>query len=109
MDETTFKLADVERLAAILDAKCVDLDDKDRTLLHGIFALAGQASAGEPEEVSGFGLLPFEPTTSLFGSFQLGGTTGGPGPIIITKQIGVASPQLLDAHWKSETFLPGAP
>ena len=27
-----------------------------------------------------------------------------PGPVIVTKSIGGASPQLLDAHWKAELF-----
>jgi hypothetical protein len=70
MSETTFELSDVEHLAAKLDA--VDLDEKDRATLHAIFALAGQAVAGESEnedEVSGF-------------SFQGVGGDGSPGAII---------------------------
>jgi hypothetical protein len=55
MTETTLELADVECLAATLDA--VDLDDKDRATLHAIFALAGQATAGQSDEVSGFSIV----------------------------------------------------
>ena len=75
MTETTFELADVERLAATLDA--VDLDDTDRATLHAVFALAGRAAADEREnEVSGF-LLPAI-RGGLMGSFQLDGTSGNP-------------------------------
>jgi hypothetical protein len=70
MTEMTFDLADVERLAATLDVLCVGLDDKDRATLHAVFALAGQAVAGENEdEVSGF-------------SLQSTGGDGSPGAII---------------------------
>ncbi len=100
-------LSHVERLAAALDA--VELGEEDRATLHAIFALAGCTAAqgtadgaGE-EEVGGFSfsIVP----DSLLGSFQLGGSAGGSsGGLHITKSIGAASPQLLDAHWTSETF-----
>lgn len=66
MSDEGFELEDVQRLAATLDT--VELGEKDRALLHAIFALAGQATgaAGGPDdEVSGFAALP----GGLFGSF----------------------------------------
>jgi hypothetical protein len=99
------RLADVERLAAALEA--AELGEEERAMLHAVFALAGSAAAqgasdGE-DEVAGFSLSVVP--DSLLGSFQLGGTTGGgSGGIQITKQIGAASPQLLNAHWTSETL-----
>jgi hypothetical protein len=67
MSETTFELADVERLAATLDD--VELDDRDLATLHAVFALAGQAAAGEGAEgeVSGFS---FQSYTSFKGKDQ---------------------------------------
>ena len=102
MAQGDFDTSDVAHLATELDA--VQLDERDRATLHAVFALAGKAVEHEGEdEVSGFS-FPVVPT-SLFDSFQLGGTTGG-GTIRLTKSIGGASPQLLDAHWKNESFNP---
>ena len=87
MTETTFDLGDVKRLAAALDA--FDLEDQDRDALRAIFALAGQAAAGDNEnEVSGFALdaadgllLPAISHAniggSLFASFQWGARKAG--------------------------------
>jgi hypothetical protein len=89
----TFELSDVERLATTLDA--VDLDDSDRVTLHAVFALAGQAAAAETEdEVSGFS----GPSASsgLFGSFQLGGTSGATGASSLLLQ--TAHSQLLQTQ-----------
>ncbi len=57
-------LRDVERLASTLDA--ANLDDTDRATLHAVFALAGQAVAGEGDEVSGFSIV-----------YQMPGGAGG--------------------------------
>jgi hypothetical protein len=86
--DTTFTIADVERLAGVLDS--VELDDQDRRTLHAVFALAGSAVAGEDDEVSGFAFDAYlsikgsnngaiapskNPATGgLFGSFTLGVT-----------------------------------
>ena len=43
MAPSTFTMSDVERLAANLDPVCAELDEKDRDLLHAIFAWAGQS------------------------------------------------------------------
>jgi type VI protein secretion system component Hcp len=74
MTEMTFDLADVERLATTLDA--IKLDDSDRSTLHAVFALAGQAAAGQSEdEVSGFSFPRL--SGGLIGTFQTGGSGGG--------------------------------
>ena len=52
-----FTMSDVERLAARLDPVCAELDERDRDLLHAVFAWAGQAVGGEAAEVEGFGTL----------------------------------------------------
>ena len=72
MTGSTFDPSDVERLAAHLDA--VDLDEKDRATLHTVFALAGQATAGQQDhEVSGFAFAACDMASpNLFGSFQWG-------------------------------------
>ena len=49
-----FTMSDVERLAARLDPVCAELDERDRDLLHAVFAWAGQAVAAEAAEVEGF-------------------------------------------------------
>jgi hypothetical protein len=51
----TFDLSDLERLSTVLDA--LELDEKNRATLHAVFALAGMATAGSEDEVSGFALL----------------------------------------------------
>jgi len=73
MSDERFELEDVQRLAATLDT--VELGEKDRALLHAIFALAGQATGatGDPDdEVSGFAAL----AGGLFGSFVTPPTAG---------------------------------
>ena len=79
MTETTIDLADVQRLAATLDA--VNLDSKDRATAHAVFAVAGQGTVGvNDDEVSGFAVdafLRFDSaspslTGNLFDSFQWG-------------------------------------
>jgi len=78
--ESMIELADVERVAALLDARCADLNEKDRSALHAIFALAGRAVAPESDEVRGFELdsggIPLSGGLnlggSLFQSFQWG-------------------------------------
>ena len=80
MSEKAFALGDVERLAAALDTKCADLDDRDQATLHAVFTLAGRAAAvGNEDEVSGFGSSPQAiifvggiTQGGLFNSFQLG-------------------------------------
>jgi len=75
--ETTFDLADVEHAAAALDR--LDLEERDRAVLHAIFARAGEATAAEEGEVSGFSLnftlvggeAP-DLNGNLMGSFQWG-------------------------------------
>jgi len=52
-----FTMSDVERLAARLDPVCAELDERDRDLLHAVFAWAGRAVGGEAGEVEGFGAL----------------------------------------------------
>jgi hypothetical protein len=103
-------LADVERLATVLDE--AELDEEDRATLHAVFALAGRAAArdGAPDadadaddEVAGFSFST-DPN-SLLGSFQLGGSSGGSsGGIQISRQVGAASPQIWQGDWTSETF-----
>jgi hypothetical protein len=63
MPEVT--MDDVERVATKLDA--IDLTDEDRTTLHAVFALAGQAAGAGGDEVSGFAL----------DAIQWSGSTGG--------------------------------
>jgi hypothetical protein len=93
MTEVNFQLSDVERLATTLDA--VDLNDSDRATLHAVFALAGQAAAAETEdEVSGFSAPSI--SSGLFGSFQLGGTSGGTAPSSLLLQ--TAHSQLLQTQ-----------
>ena len=50
-----FTMSDVERLAAHLDPVCAGLDQRERDLLHAVFAWAGQAVGGGAVEVEGFG------------------------------------------------------
>ena len=52
-----FTMSDVERLAARLDPLCSEFDERDRELLHAVFAWAGQAVGGEAAEVEGFDAL----------------------------------------------------
>jgi hypothetical protein len=66
--DSTLDLGDVERLAGILDA--VELDEQDRTTLHAVFALAGQAASSD--EVSGFA---FDTYLSTGGAGGAGGGT----------------------------------
>jgi hypothetical protein len=57
-EDTTFTAADVERVAAQVDARCADLGEADRRVLEGVFALAGTAAAAQlDDDVSGF-LMP---------------------------------------------------
>ena len=64
MAPSTFTMSDVERLAANLDPVCAELDEKDRDLLHAIFAWAGQSVSGEPVEVEGFDAPPRRPAAA---------------------------------------------
>ncbi len=57
-------VTDIEHLATTLDG--VHLDDADRATLRAVFALAGQAVAGEADEVSGFSIV-----------YQMPGGAGG--------------------------------
>jgi len=52
MSETSLRIEDVERLAAILDA--VELGERNRATLRAVFALAGQAAGAAGDEVGGF-------------------------------------------------------
>jgi hypothetical protein len=57
MAPKSFTMSDVERLTASLDPLCAELDERDRELLHAVFAWAGQAVGSEAAEVEGFGAL----------------------------------------------------
>ncbi len=84
---TTFELSVVEHLAARLEPVCAELEQRDRSLLHAIFAWAGEAVM-EEAEVSGFtndllGLSGLSLTKSFIGnqaqinieSFSFGSTS----------------------------------
>ncbi len=51
MAEVTYTVADVERLASVLDG--AELSDEDRGVLRAVFSLAGEA-VNKRNEVSGF-------------------------------------------------------
>jgi len=57
MARDPFTMSDVERLADSLDPVCAELDERDRDLLHAVFAWAGQVVGGEAAEVEGFDAL----------------------------------------------------
>jgi len=67
-----FTMSDVERLAARLDPVCAELDERERDLLHAVFAWAGQAVAGEAAEVEGFGAFTSPVGGGLAGAFGHG-------------------------------------
>jgi hypothetical protein len=56
MTAFTFEMSDVERLGALLDERCADLDERDGSLLHADFAWAGAAVGADDGEVEGFAL-----------------------------------------------------
>jgi len=72
MARDPFTMSDVERLAARLDPVCVELDERDRDLLHAVFAWAGQAVGGEAADVEGFGALSSPVSGGLANTFGRG-------------------------------------